>query len=188
MSTFRKNDPPAYPTDPLDPAGQPLLPPDPLPKVPLDESKDPEEDCEREDFVPRHWADPGDPLATPLDPEFRNLGLDAPPPDPFESESARGQGRRRVHLHAHVPMPRPEVALIRRRMRLTQREFAHIFGFPLPTLRHWERGDRHPSGAALVLLNLIARHPRLARTTVARYHMYRRMEEATRRASSSPSG
>jgi putative transcriptional regulator len=27
------------------------------------------------------------------------------------------------------------------------------------TLRHWERGDRRPQGAALVLLNLIDREP-----------------------------
>jgi hypothetical protein len=28
------------------------------------------------------------------------------------------------------------------------------------TLRHWERGDRKPRGAALVLLHVIARDPR----------------------------
>jgi putative transcriptional regulator len=28
------------------------------------------------------------------------------------------------------------------------------------TLRHWERGDRAPSGASLVLLNVIDRNPR----------------------------
>lgn len=188
MPTFQKPHPLAHSADPLDPAG-PAFPPDPPPTVPMDPPRDPEEELEGEEFVPAHWADPKEPLATPMDPEFRNLGLEAPPPDPFESEGARREGRRRVHRHPHVPMPRPEVALIRRRMRLTQREFAHIFGFPLPTLRHWERGDRHPSGAALVLLNLIARHPRVARATVARYHMYRRMDEAMKRAvTSCPSG
>ena len=42
---------------------------------------------------------------------------------------------------------------------MTQPEFARAVCVKLPTLRHWERGDRRPSGSALVLLNLIARHP-----------------------------
>ena len=33
------------------------------------------------------------------------------------------------------------------------------FGFPVATLRHWERGDRRPRGAALVLLNVIDCEP-----------------------------
>jgi putative transcriptional regulator len=28
------------------------------------------------------------------------------------------------------------------------------------TLRHWERGDRRPTGASLVLLNVINRNPK----------------------------
>jgi putative transcriptional regulator len=28
------------------------------------------------------------------------------------------------------------------------------------TLRHWERGDRTPRGATLVLLNIIAKEPK----------------------------
>ena len=34
------------------------------------------------------------------------------------------------------------------------------FGFALATLRHWERGERKPRGAALVLLHVLARNPR----------------------------
>jgi DNA-binding transcriptional regulator YiaG len=179
MPNFPKTDPQDAPSHPLDPPEAQMNWP-PLPRDPAGSSADPE-DPEPEEFVPAHWADPEDPLAEPLDPEFRNLGLESPPPDPFPSERERRRNCWRVQLHPHVPMPRPEVALVRRRMRLTQREFAHLFGFPLPTLKHWERGDRYPSGAALVLLNLIARHPRLALTTVARYHNFRRTEEAHRR-------
>lgn len=67
------------------------------------------------------------------------------------------------------PMPMPDVATIRLRMGFTQADFAHCFGFPLATLRHWEQGTREPAGAALVLLNVIARHPRIVLTTVARH-------------------
>ena len=54
---------------------------------------------------------------------------------------------------------RIEVRRIRKRIHMSQRTFAGAFGFPLPTLLHWERGDRRPSGAARVLLQVIAAHP-----------------------------
>lgn len=53
-----------------------------------------------------------------------------------------------------------DVAGLRKRMNLTQEQFAARFGFSVATLRHWERGDRSPQGPALVLLNLIDRDPR----------------------------
>ena len=57
--------------------------------------------------------------------------------------------------------PRPiDIRAIRRRLHLTQRQFAGHFGFPVATLRHWERGNRRPSGTALVLLHVIASNPR----------------------------
>lgn len=51
------------------------------------------------------------------------------------------------------------VASLRERLSLTQEQFAARFGFSVATLRHWERGDRAPSGASLVLLNVIDRNP-----------------------------
>lgn len=38
---------------------------------------------------------------------------------------------------------------------LTQEEFCEHFGLNLNTFRHWERGDRKPTGSSLVLLNMI---------------------------------
>lgn len=52
-----------------------------------------------------------------------------------------------------------DVGALRRRLGFTQAEFAARFGFAVATLRHWERGDRAPHGASLVLLNLIDREP-----------------------------
>ena len=49
---------------------------------------------------------------------------------------------------------------LRTRLGLTQEQFAARFGFSVATLRHWERGDRSPNGAALVLLNVIDKDPR----------------------------
>jgi putative transcriptional regulator len=41
-----------------------------------------------------------------------------------------------------------DVSKLRRRMGMTQEQFAARFGFSVATLRHWERGDRTPQGAA----------------------------------------
>jgi putative transcriptional regulator len=61
-----------------------------------------------------------------------------------------------------VKLYKPEavdVSALRRSMGMTQEQFAARFGFSVATLRHWERGDRSPQGAALVLLNVIKRAP-----------------------------
>ena len=52
-----------------------------------------------------------------------------------------------------------DVSALRRCMGMTQEQFAARFGFSVATLRHWERGNRSPQGAALVLLNVIKRAP-----------------------------
>jgi putative transcriptional regulator len=51
------------------------------------------------------------------------------------------------------------VSELRQRLRLTQEQFAARFGFSVASLRHWERGERSPIGASLVLLNVIDRNP-----------------------------
>ena len=53
-----------------------------------------------------------------------------------------------------------DVRQLRAKIGLTQEQFSAKFGISLPTLRHWERGDRKPQGAALVLLNVIAKEPK----------------------------
>jgi putative transcriptional regulator len=52
-----------------------------------------------------------------------------------------------------------DVKEIRQKVGMTQPQFAAAFGIGLGTLRHWERGDRAPKGAALVLLNLLSKEP-----------------------------
>ena len=65
-------------------------------------------------------------------------------------------GKAGVNMYRPSPV---DVANLRRRLDLTQEQFAARFGFSVATLRHWERGDRTPQGPALVLLNLIDRDP-----------------------------
>lgn len=52
-----------------------------------------------------------------------------------------------------------DVKGIRKKVGMTQTEFAAAFGISLGTLRHWERGDRTPHGPALVLLNVVSKEP-----------------------------
>jgi len=44
---------------------------------------------------------------------------------------------------------------MRLKTKLTQEEFCECFGINLNTFRHWERGDRKPTGSSLILLNMI---------------------------------
>lgn len=69
---------------------------------------------------------------------------------------ARGE---KVAAKVYQPSP-VDVAGLRLRLGFTQEQFAARFGFSVATLRHWERGDRKPQGAALVLLNVIDRDPK----------------------------
>lgn len=68
------------------------------------------------------------------------------------------KGKRVARLKLHVPTP-VDVKAVRERTGLTQEQFAATFAIGLGALRHWERGDRKPRGATLVLLNVIARDP-----------------------------
>lgn len=68
------------------------------------------------------------------------------------------KGKRVGRLKLHVA-PQVDVKAVRERTGLTQEEFAATFAIGLGALRHWERGDRKPRGATLVLLNVIAKNP-----------------------------
>lgn len=56
----------------------------------------------------------------------------------------------------HVPET-VDVRSIRKRLDLTQEEFALKYGFSLSAVRHWEQGTRQPETAARVLLLVIDR-------------------------------
>ncbi|MGA2590507.1 MAG: helix-turn-helix domain-containing protein [Bryobacteraceae bacterium] len=62
----------------------------------------------------------------------------------------------------HVPDD-IDVKAIREKIRLSQGEFAELFGLSKRTLEHWEHGRRVPSGAARAFLTVIAREPEAVR-------------------------
>lgn len=54
------------------------------------------------------------------------------------------------------------VRRVRRRLGLTQQEFARRIDVPLDTIRNWEQGKRYPTGAARSLLKVPYRVPKAA--------------------------
>ncbi len=58
-----------------------------------------------------------------------------------------------------VEVPVIDVKTVRRRLGLSQTDFAAKFGFQAATLRNWEQGRTYPDGPARVLLAVIAKHP-----------------------------
>ncbi len=55
-----------------------------------------------------------------------------------------------------------DVAKIRKKTKLSQREFSASFSIPLSTLRQWEQGQRVPRGPAQALLRIIDRNAKAA--------------------------
>ena len=62
-------------------------------------------------------------------------------------------------VHTYSAM---DVAKIRKKTKMTQKEFSLSFSIPLPTLRQWEQGKRVPQGAAQTLLRIIDKNPNAA--------------------------
>jgi putative transcriptional regulator len=57
-------------------------------------------------------------------------------------------------------LPGLDVKAVHEQTGFTQVKFAQTFAISLGTLRHWKRGDRKPSGTALVLLYEVNRQPK----------------------------
>ena len=64
-----------------------------------------------------------------------------------------------VRVTHTMRVPEVDVANVRRKMGLSQTEFALKFGFPTATLRNWEQGRVRPDTPTRVLLAVIAKHP-----------------------------
>jgi putative transcriptional regulator len=69
-------------------------------------------------------------------------------------------GQRGGALVREVKVPESiDVPAVRRKLGLSQREFAFRFGFSLATVQNWEQGHRAPEGPARALLTIIDREP-----------------------------
>jgi putative transcriptional regulator len=72
----------------------------------------------------------------------------------------------RLEFHAVPHVPNTDVAMLRKRLGLTQADFASNFGLNLRTVQQWEQGRATPDLPARVLLRTIAEHPGAVRSAV----------------------
>jgi putative transcriptional regulator len=79
-------------------------------------------------------------------------------------EYARGA---REGYVAHVPED-VNVVAIRKRLGLSQSEFAARFGFKLDAVQNWEQDRRRPEGAARAFLRVIEREPAAVQRSLAK--------------------
>lgn len=78
---------------------------------------------------------------------------------------ARGKaapGSYRVHVPDEV-----DVRAMRRKLGLTQEEFAARYGFSLPRVRDWEQNRSSPDGAVRAYLKVIEREPEAVERALA---------------------
>jgi putative transcriptional regulator len=78
----------------------------------------------------------------------------------YELVEAMAQARaRRQATGIDNPIDPGEIQSARKRLGLSQPQFADVFGVSTSTLRNWEQGRYAPSGAAKALLKVIALEP-----------------------------
>jgi len=73
-------------------------------------------------------------------------------------EDARGENNGTREIVVFVP-DNIDVAVIRKRLKMTQEEFADVFGFSLGSVRDWEQGRKPPLGSNRAFLTVIDRDP-----------------------------
>ena len=77
----------------------------------------------------------------------------------------REDGQQETDLTGFAPVIPPQ--LLRKRLGMTQGEFARALRIPLSTLRNWEQGRVLPDPAARSLLAIVAKNPRAALRALA---------------------
>src|ERR1700704_4589505 len=74
--------------------------------------------------------------------------------------------RGKVELEQVWPKP-IDVKAIRKRVKMSQAEFARAYGLSKRALQEWEQGGRQPDSAARAYLTVLAKQPGVGRTPFA---------------------
>ncbi len=85
-------------------------------------------------------------------------------------ESIRQAGRIRrgeARPSRVIEIPLVDVKAIRRRLGMSQSEFARMIGVSVATLQNWEQGRRRPEGPARALLKVAAENPKAVSAVLA---------------------
>jgi putative transcriptional regulator len=83
--------------------------------------------------------------------------------DGLNDAIAYAEGKKTGGVVHHIEVPSVDVAAIRAKTGMSQRDFAQSIGVAKGTLLNWEQGRRRPTGPAQVLLAMIERQPSLVR-------------------------
>jgi putative transcriptional regulator len=75
-------------------------------------------------------------------------------------QAAKHAGGRKIRGMRVSKVEIPDVKAIRRSLKMSQDHFAAAFRIPLPTLKNWEQGRRHPDAPAAAYLLAIKRRPK----------------------------
>lgn len=59
------------------------------------------------------------------------------------------------------------VIAVRKELGKTQREFSALLGVPVGTIRDWEQGRKEPDSAAITLIKVAQKHPKILENLVA---------------------
>lgn len=84
----------------------------------------------------------------------------------LKQATAHARGKRVPGMRVHV-VAVPDVKAIRRRLRMSQHEFAASYRIPLATVKNWEQGRRQPDAPAAAYLQAIAKRPKVIRDALA---------------------
>ena len=90
----------------------------------------------------------------------------------FGSELIEGMKLVLAHQRGKIDLdqvwPKPvDVKAIRKRVKMSQAEFARAYGISKRALQEWEQGGRQPDSAARAYLTVIAKEPDVVRRTLA---------------------
>jgi putative transcriptional regulator len=80
----------------------------------------------------------------------------------LHSALAHAKGKPTPGSVEHVVLV-PDVKAIREALGLSQSEFSETYNIPLPTLKGWEQGRRHPDTTAAAYIRTIALFPKETR-------------------------
>ena len=74
--------------------------------------------------------------------------------------------RQLASLRRAKPVKAVDAGVVRKRLKMSQTAFAHIFGVSVRTVQEWEQRRRKPAGAARALLQVIDREPEAVRRAI----------------------
>jgi putative transcriptional regulator len=93
-------------------------------------------------------------------------------PGTFGDDLIEGMKTVLAHQRGKVELeqiwPRPiDVKAIRKHVKMSQAEFARVYGISKRALQEWEQGGRQPDSAARAYLTVIAKEPTVVRRALA---------------------